>query len=112
MTSLQLTPSAAKRIRFLAEKQAQPDLHLRLAVDSGGCSGFQYKFKLEQTAPNADDVVIEEGGAKLVIDQASLPFIDGSVVDFISDLSGESFQVKNPMADSSCGCGTSFTVKM
>ncbi len=111
MATIGLTENAAKRILHLAEKEAQQGLFLRLAVDSGGCSGFKYTFKLDSTR-NADDMVIEHGGAKLVVDQASLPFLDGSQVDFVSDLSGESFQVKNPMADSSCGCGTSFAVKI
>ncbi|MBY0429215.1 MAG: iron-sulfur cluster insertion protein ErpA [Alphaproteobacteria bacterium] len=109
MATVQLTPNAAKRILFLAQKEAQEGLFLRLAVDSGGCSGFKYNFKLESKA-SSDDIVIERDGARLVIDPASLPFVEGSEVDFISDLSGESFQVKNPMADSSCGCGTSFAV--
>lgn len=111
MATLQLSSNAAKRILFLARKDAQEGLFLRLAVDSGGCSGFKYNFKLESNS-NADDIIIEHDGAKLVIDPASLPFVEGSVVDFVSDLSGESFQVKNPMADSSCGCGTSFAVKI
>ncbi len=111
MATLQLTANAAKRILFLAQKEAQAGLFLRLAVDSGGCSGFKYNFKLESDI-SAGDIIIERDGAKLVVDQASLPFVEGSEVDFISDLSGESFQVRNPMADSSCGCGTSFAVKI
>ncbi len=112
MATLQLTPNAAKRIHFMAEKQAKPGLRLRLAVDSGGCSGFKYIFNLEDAAVTPDDIVIERDGATMVVDKTSLSFLEGSEVDFISDLSGESFQVKNPMADSSCGCGTSFAVKI
>ena len=111
MATVQLTPNAAKRIHYLAQKEAQQGLFLRLAVDSGGCSGFKYTFKLESDN-QPDDIIIERDGAKLVVDPASLPFVEGSEVDFVSDLSGESFQVKNPMADSSCGCGTSFAVKI
>lgn len=96
----------------MAEKQAKPGLRLRLAVDSGGCSGFKYIFNLEDAAVTPDDIVIERDGATMVVDKTSLSFLEGSEVDFISDLSGESFQVKNPMADSSCGCGTSFAVKI
>lgn len=111
MATLQLTANAAKRINFLSGQQAGAGQFLRLAVDSGGCSGFKYTFKLESNSA-ADDLVIERDGAKLVVDQASLPFVEGSEVDFVSDLSGESFQIKNPQADSSCGCGTSFAVKI
>lgn len=112
MTAIQLTPNAAKRIRFLADKQAQAGLFLRLAVDSGGCSGFKYNFQLEEKPTTDEDVIVERDGARLVVDKTSLTFLEGSEVDFVSDLSGESFQVKNPMADSSCGCGTSFAVKI
>lgn len=112
MASIQLTQNAAKRIRFLKEKQAQAGLFLRLAVDSGGCSGFKYNFNLEDNEPTPDDIIVEQDGATLVVDKTSLTFLDGSEVDFVSDLSGESFQVKNPMADSSCGCGTSFAIKI
>lgn len=112
MTPIQLTQNAAKRIRFLSQQQAQAGLFLRLAVDSGGCSGFKYNFQLEEKPTTADDIIVERDGAKLVVDKTSLSFLEGSEVDFVSDLSGESFQVKNPMADSSCGCGTSFAVKI
>lgn len=111
--SLELTPNAAKRIRSLAEKQGEPQRALRLAVDSGGCSGFQYKFDLvEAHKASAEDCVIERDGAKLVIDMVSLGFVRGSQLDFVSDLSGERFEVKNPQAESSCGCGSSFAMKL
>jgi iron-sulfur cluster insertion protein len=110
--TLALTPNAARRIRALAEKEGLPSIMLRLSVDSGGCNGFQYKFDLEKKAPGADDTVVDFEGSKLVVDTLSLEFLNGATVDFISDLSGESFQIKNPNADSSCGCGTSFSVKI
>jgi iron-sulfur cluster insertion protein len=109
--TLELTSKAAARIRHLSETEGKPGLFLRLMVDSGGCSGFQYKFSLE-TAQADGDLIIENEGAKLVVDKDSLSFVQGSQVDFVSDLSGMSFQIKNPNADSSCGCGTSFSVKM
>jgi iron-sulfur cluster insertion protein len=112
MSTLELTPNAAKRIRFLADKDGNTHLSLRLAVDSGGCSGFKYTFNLDSSPAAHDDVIIERDGAKLLVDPTSLTFVTGSVVDFVSDLSGESFQIKNPLADSSCGCGTSFAPKM
>jgi iron-sulfur cluster insertion protein len=112
MTSIQLSANAAKRICFLSQKEGKPDLALRLVVDSGGCSGFKYNFKLDETGSTDKDVVVERDGARFMIDKTSLSFVEGSEIDFVSDLSGESFQVKNPMADSSCGCGTSFAVKI
>ena len=75
----------------------------------GGCSGFQYKFALVPSA-DADDVTIERAGARVVIDPVSLGFLGGSEIDFVDDLMGASFKIKNPNATASCGCGTSFTV--
>jgi iron-sulfur cluster insertion protein len=112
MNSIELTPNAAKRISFLAQKDSDSALFLRLTVDSGGCSGFQYKFQLDSQLNADDDLVIERDGAKLVVDKTSSGFLIGAQVDFVSDLSGEMFQIKNPIADSSCGCGTSFSIKM
>lgn len=109
---VELSANAAKRILFLAQKKGNPALFLRLCVDSGGCAGFQYKFSLETAFNPEEDVSIARDDARLVIDKTSLPFLQGAVVEFVSDLSGEMFQVKNPNADSSCGCGTSFSVKM
>lgn len=110
--NITLTENAAQRIRVLREKQGNPGLFLRLSVDSGGCSGLQYKFGLDDAFKADEDLAVERAGAKLVVDKASLGFVAGGEVDFISDLSGESFQIKNPNADSACGCGTSFSVKM
>lgn len=111
MPTIQLTSNAAKRILFLSEKEGKSGLSLRLAVDSGGCSGLQYKFNLENTI-TGEDTVFERDGARLVVDTTSLGFVDGAEVDYVSDLSGESFQIKNPLADSSCGCGSSFSMKL
>jgi iron-sulfur cluster assembly accessory protein len=110
--NLTLTENAARRIKALREKQGNPGLFLRLSVDSGGCSGMQYKFDLDDAFKAEEDLAVEREGARLVVDKTSLGFVAGGQVDFISDLSGESFQVKNPNADSSCGCGTSFSVKI
>jgi len=82
---------------------------LRVAVEGGGCSGFQYEIGVAQAA-NADDLVIERDGARLFIDPVSLPFLLGSEVDWVDELIGASFKVKNPNATSSCGCGVSFSV--
>jgi iron-sulfur cluster assembly accessory protein len=103
-----LTERAAKRInRILAD--APGKTALRLAVDGGGCSGFSYKFEIAQGA-EADDVAIERDGATLLIDSISLPYLQGSEVDFVDELMGQHFQVRNPQATASCGCGTSFSI--
>jgi iron-sulfur cluster insertion protein len=107
--NLQFTPAAAARVAWLANKRGNPALKLRLSVDGGGCSGFQYKFDLADT-PDADDTVIETNGVQLLVDQVSLPFLDGCAVDYVESLAGSAFQVRNPNATSSCGCGTSFSV--
>ena len=82
---------------------------LRVSVSGGGCSGFQYGFDLE-TGRESDDLVIERSGATVLIDPVSLPFMAGSVIDFVDDLIGQSFQIRNPNATASCGCGTSFSI--
>ena len=107
MTSLTLTPSAAKRIAFIAEKQGQPAV-LRLAVDGGGCAGFSYRFALGEVEEG--DATTETDGVTLVVDAVSLDLIDGSQVDYVEDLGGASFKVTNPNAASGCGCGSSFSV--
>ena len=82
---------------------------LRVTVEGGGCSGFSYKFDFADTI-NTDDIVIERDGAKVVIDEMSLPFLDGSEIDYVNELIGASFKIHNPNATASCGCGTSFSV--
>ncbi|MCR9178640.1 MAG: iron-sulfur cluster insertion protein ErpA [Erythrobacteraceae bacterium] len=106
--TLTLTPSAAQRIALIAEKQARPAI-LRLAVEGGGCSGFQYKFDLAD-APEGDDMVSETDGVKLVVDPMSLDLIAGSTVDFVESLGGAAFKVENPQAAAGCGCGSSFGI--
>lgn len=103
-----LTPAAAKRVAFIAHKQARPAI-LRLAVEGGGCSGFQYKFDLAEAA-EADDTVSETDGVKLVVDPVSLDLIAGSTVDFVESLGGAAFKVENPQAAAGCGCGASFGI--
>ena len=82
---------------------------LRASVEGGGCSGFSYKFDLVSSESD-DDIVIADGQAKVVVDPVSLMYMDGSVIDFVDDLMGQSFQIKNPNATASCGCGTSFSI--
>lgn len=106
--ALTLTASAAKRVAWIAEKQAKPAI-LRLSVEGGGCSGFQYKFDLAD-GPDADDLVSETEGVRLVVDPISLDLVSGSVVDFVESLGGAAFKVENPQAAAGCGCGSSFGV--
>ncbi len=103
-----LSPSAAARVAAIAAKQGKPAV-LRLSVEGGGCSGFQYKFGLAD-APEADDLVVEQGGVTLVVDSVSLDLVAGSVVDYVESLGGAAFKVENPQAASGCGCGSSFAI--
>ncbi|MET3760262.1 iron-sulfur cluster insertion protein ErpA [Sphingomonas sp. UYEF23] len=103
-----LTPSAAARVAMIAGKQGKPPI-LRLSVDGGGCSGFQYKFGFAD-AVDADDAVAEQDGVRLVVDSISLDLVRGAAVDYVEELGGAAFKVTNPQAASGCGCGSSFSV--
>lgn len=103
-----LTESAAARVAAIAAKQGKPAI-LRLSVDGGGCSGFQYKFALAEAA-ESDDSVAACGGAMLVVDAVSLDLVRGCSVDFVETLGGTAFRVDNPQAASGCGCGSSFAI--
>ena len=103
-----VTERAAQRIVEIAKSDPKSPM-LRISVEGGGCSGFQYKFDLVSTQER-DDIVIERDGARVLIDQMSLPYLGGSEIDFVDDLIGASFKIKNPNATASCGCGTSFSV--
>ena len=107
-TSFSVTENAAKRIAFLASREPKPVM-MRVAVLGGGCSGFQYNFSFEE-GRNDDDLVIERGGAAVLVDSTSLEFLKGSQLVYVEEMVGSSFQVKNPNATSSCGCGNSFSV--
>jgi iron-sulfur cluster assembly accessory protein len=104
-----LTPSAAARVAAIAARQGRAPARLRLSVDGGGCAGFQYRFELAD-APADDDIEVMTDGVGLLVDSISLPLVAGSVVDFVENLGGAAFQVRNPNAASNCGCGTSFSV--
>src|SRR5471030_412406 len=103
-----LSDRAARRIAAILAKETGGTM-LRLAVTGGGCSGFQYNFALDESRMD-DDLFIEEGGARILIDPVSLDFLAGAEIDFTDDLIGQAFKVNNPNATSSCGCGTSFSV--
>jgi iron-sulfur cluster assembly accessory protein len=108
MSDVDLTESAAARVAAIAGKQGKPAI-LRLAVDGGGCAGFQYKFGLADTV-EADDTIAERDGVRLVVDAVSLDLVRGSAVDYVENMGGASFRVTNPNAASGCGCGTSFSI--
>lgn len=103
-----ITDAAFARVAKVLEGETEMNA-LRVSVEGGGCSGFSYKFDLTNER-NEDDVVYEQNGTTILIDELSLVYMGGSVVDFVDDLIGQSFQIQNPNAVASCGCGTSFTV--
>ena len=104
-----LSESAARRIKQILATEPEAKSMLRIAVSGGGCSGFQYGFTFDDQR-NADDMVVERDGATLLIDAVSLNYMTGSEVDFVEDLAGAAFQIRNPNATSKCGCGSSFAV--
>jgi iron-sulfur cluster assembly accessory protein len=105
---IQLTPSAAERVAAIAARQGKPAI-LRLSVEGGGCSGFQYRFGLAD-AVESDDLTVERDGVTLVVDSVSLDLVRGAAVDYVENLGGAAFKVENPQAASGCGCGSSFSV--
>lgn len=105
---ISMTDNAARRVAEIATKLGKAPV-LRLSVEGGGCSGFQYRFGLADTV-ESDDIKAEGDGATLVVDPVSLDLVRGSAVDFVESLGGKAFQVTNPQAASGCGCGSSFSV--
>ena len=106
---LKIGDGAITRIQKLIESEGNVDLKLRISITGGGCSGFQYNFSLDEKSTD-EDIVFEAGGVKVLVDETSLPFIDGAVLNFKNDLMGAYFSMDNPNADSTCGRGTSFSV--
>ena len=107
-TDLTLSPAAAQRIQAIGAKEGRPVM-LRVAVEGGGCSGFQYQFDLVDEV-QADDLKVECDGAAALVDVVSLALLKGSVIDFVDELAGAEFRIRNPNAKSSCGCGVSFSI--
>ncbi|ATQ42457.1 iron-sulfur cluster insertion protein ErpA [Caulobacter mirabilis] len=103
-----LSSQAARRIQAIGQAEGR-DLMLRVAVDGGGCSGFQYRFDLVENA-EADDLKIQKDGATALVDSVSLALLKGSEIDFVDELAGAEFRIHNPNAKSSCGCGVSFSI--
>ena len=107
-TAIDLTPAAALRVAAIAARQGKPAM-LRLSVEGGGCSGFQYKFGLADAA-EPDDNIAERDGVSLLVDPVSLDLVAGAQVDYVESLGGAAFRVTNPNAASGCGCGSSFSI--
>jgi len=107
-TPVTLSESAANRLHAIAMREGRP-MMLRVAVEAGGCSGFSYKFDLVDAA-DPDDLKVERDGAAAVVDVVSLALLNGSEIDFVDELAGAEFRVRNPNARSSCGCGVSFSI--
>jgi len=103
-----VTDACAARVAKIVANEAD-NKALRISVEGGGCSGFSYKFDLVPAAQD-DDIVIEKNGATILIDELSMVYMAGSEIDFVDDLIGQSFQIRNPNAVASCGCGTSFSI--
>ncbi len=108
MRPVVVTDNAARRIAEIVASEPATPL-FRVSVEGGGCSGFQYKFDLVGEA-QADDIVLENGAAKVLIDPVSIQYMEGAEIDFVDDLIGQSFKIRNPQATASCGCGTSFSL--
>lgn len=108
--TLNITPNAARRIAFLADKEGKAGLMLRVTVLGGGCSGFQYEIGFEDTV-QSDDFVFGEGSGRVVTDATSMEFVNGAEIDYVQSMVKSEFKIKNPNAASGCGCGKSFSVR-
>jgi iron-sulfur cluster insertion protein len=103
------TDAAANKVKALVDEEKNPNLKLRVSVDGGGCSGFQYAFAFDENV-NDDDTVIEKNGATMLVDVSSMQYLNGSEVDYLEGLEGARFVVNNPNAATTCGCGSSFSI--
>ena len=108
-TDLKISESAVQRVNQLLATKNNPDLLLRVYIQGGGCSGFQYGFQFDESQQE-DDIAIEQSGVKVVVDMLSLQYLDGAEIDFKDDLLGSRFLVNNPNATTTCGCGSSFAI--
>ena len=108
-TLVTMTPNAVKKITELLAEENNPALNLRIFVQGGGCSGFQYGFTFDEEV-NEDDFNLEIDGAKILVDSMSSQYLQGAVIDYTESLAGSQFAIKNPNAQTSCGCGSSFSV--
>ncbi len=108
MSAISVTDRAARRINEIMAREPAGSM-LRISVNGGGCSGFQYAFDIDRERQD-EDLAVERDGATVLIDPVSVQYMEGAVVDFVDDLIGQSFKIQNPHATASCGCGTSFSV--
>jgi iron-sulfur cluster insertion protein len=109
MSPFNFTDSAANKVKALIEEEGNPELKLRVFVTGGGCSGFQYGFTFDEVT-NEDDMIMEKNGVTLLVDPMSMQYMMGAEVDYTEGLEGAQFVIKNPNAQSTCGCGSSFSV--
>ena len=105
------TEAAANKVKVLIEEEKNPNLKLRVSVDGGGCSGFQYAFAFDEKISD-DDTAIEKNGATMLVDVTSMQYLNGAEIDYLEGLEGARFVVNNPNADSTCGCGSSFSMTL
>ncbi|MBF0311109.1 MAG: iron-sulfur cluster insertion protein ErpA [Magnetococcales bacterium] len=108
--SLTLTSSATRKLDALLKEEDNPNLKLRIFVSGGGCSGYQYGFTFDETQ-DGNDHVVEKDGVKVLVDAVSINYLRGAEIDFVEDLNGSQFVIRNPNAASTCGCGSSFSPK-
>ncbi len=106
---LVFTDNAARKVKSLMDEEGNPNLKLRVFITGGGCSGFQYGFMFEEAAQE-DDAKIERGGVTLLVDPMSIQYLEGAEIDYKEDVTGAQFVIRNPMAATTCGCGSSFSV--
>lgn len=109
MDQILITESAAAKIKDLLAEENNPNVKLRTFVQGGGCSGFQYGFTFDE-AVNEDDFVIEQQDVKILVDAMSMQYLQGATIDYKEDLMGASFSIRNPNAETTCGCGSSFSI--
>ena len=108
-TDLKISPDAVTRVRQLLTSKDNPDVMLRVYIQGGGCSGFQYGFQFDEDAQE-DDISIEQDGIKILVDMLSLQYLGGAEIDYKDDIMGSRFLVNNPNASTTCGCGSSFSI--
>lgn len=108
MTKINLTCAAIDKIKSILQEENDPELKLRIFVEGGGCSGMQYGFTLD-TSIQEDDILIENDSITVLVDPISSQYLENAEIDYVDDISGSSFKIKNPNAQTTCGCGSSFT---
>ncbi len=108
-TTIVFTDNAVNKVKELIEEEGNTDLKLRVFITGGGCSGFQYGFTFDEIS-NEDDLVVDKGGVKFLVDSMSYQYLVGAEIDYVDSFEGSQFTIKNPQATTTCGCGSSFSV--